>query len=272
MQRRWRALLPGCGLGRGGLGAGARRRAGRATAAMPAARATRARRQITPRQRRPACARRGSTRRATSRTATGAISATSFQATPILFEDTLYLCTPFNRVVALDPRTGAARWTFDPEGRDPQGQPDAQDRRRRAALPRRGGVGGPRGAPRARLREAHLRGRDRRAPDRARCGDGQAVHGLRQRRHDRHQHAAELRRGAGQLQLAARDLREPRDRRQRDRRQRAQRHAARHRARVRRAQRRARVVVGSRSRRRSRARRARATRGRRSASTRRAAS
>jgi quinoprotein glucose dehydrogenase len=45
----------------------------------------------------------------------GAISATSFQVTPILFEDTLYFCTPFNRVVALDPRTGAARWTFDPK-------------------------------------------------------------------------------------------------------------------------------------------------------------
>jgi len=46
---------------------------------------------------------------------TGAISATSFQVTPILFEDTLYLCSPFNRVIALDPRTGTARWTFDPK-------------------------------------------------------------------------------------------------------------------------------------------------------------
>jgi len=46
---------------------------------------------------------------------TGARSATSFQATPILFEDTLYLCTPFNRVLALDPRTGAQRWAFDPK-------------------------------------------------------------------------------------------------------------------------------------------------------------
>ncbi|MFO1304974.1 MAG: pyrroloquinoline quinone-dependent dehydrogenase [Burkholderiales bacterium] len=46
---------------------------------------------------------------------TGAISATSFQATPILFEDSLYLCSPFNRAIALDPRTGAARWTYDPK-------------------------------------------------------------------------------------------------------------------------------------------------------------
>ncbi|HTQ00218.1 MAG TPA: pyrroloquinoline quinone-dependent dehydrogenase [Casimicrobiaceae bacterium] len=45
----------------------------------------------------------------------GAISATSFQATPILFEDTLYLCSPFNRIIALDPRSGAARWTYDPK-------------------------------------------------------------------------------------------------------------------------------------------------------------
>jgi len=45
----------------------------------------------------------------------GAISATSFQATPIVFDDTLYFCSPFNRVIALDPRTGAARWTFDPK-------------------------------------------------------------------------------------------------------------------------------------------------------------
>jgi len=45
---------------------------------------------------------------------TGAVSKTSFQATPILFDDTLYLCSPFNRVIALDPRTGAPRWTFDP--------------------------------------------------------------------------------------------------------------------------------------------------------------
>src|SRR4051812_2111988 len=45
----------------------------------------------------------------------GSISATSFQATPILFADALYFCTPFNRVVALDPRTGKALWSFDPK-------------------------------------------------------------------------------------------------------------------------------------------------------------
>ncbi len=39
----------------------------------------------------------------------------SFQATPIVVEDTLYYCTPFNRVFALDPETGKQRWVFDPE-------------------------------------------------------------------------------------------------------------------------------------------------------------
>jgi quinoprotein glucose dehydrogenase len=42
-------------------------------------------------------------------------SEVTFEATPILVDDTLYLCTPFNRVIALDPRTGQERWTYDPE-------------------------------------------------------------------------------------------------------------------------------------------------------------
>jgi quinoprotein glucose dehydrogenase len=39
---------------------------------------------------------------------------TSFQATPVLHDGTLYLCTPYNRVFALDAETGAQRWVFDP--------------------------------------------------------------------------------------------------------------------------------------------------------------
>ncbi|HEY2014742.1 MAG TPA: pyrroloquinoline quinone-dependent dehydrogenase [Bryobacteraceae bacterium] len=39
----------------------------------------------------------------------------AFESTPILIEGTLYLTTPFNRVVALDPATGKERWTFDPK-------------------------------------------------------------------------------------------------------------------------------------------------------------
>jgi quinoprotein glucose dehydrogenase len=46
---------------------------------------------------------------------TGAIASTSaYELTPILVDATLYLCTPFNRVIALDPETGAERWSYDP--------------------------------------------------------------------------------------------------------------------------------------------------------------
>jgi quinoprotein glucose dehydrogenase len=39
----------------------------------------------------------------------------AFEATPILVEGTLFLSTPFNRVIALDPGTGAEKWTYDPK-------------------------------------------------------------------------------------------------------------------------------------------------------------
>lgn len=45
----------------------------------------------------------------------GETGVTSFQATPILFDETLYFCTPFNRVIALDPGTGRERWAYDPK-------------------------------------------------------------------------------------------------------------------------------------------------------------
>jgi quinoprotein glucose dehydrogenase len=38
----------------------------------------------------------------------------AFEATPILADGFLYFCSPFNRVFALDPGTGALRWRFDP--------------------------------------------------------------------------------------------------------------------------------------------------------------
>jgi quinoprotein glucose dehydrogenase len=38
-----------------------------------------------------------------------------FEATPIMVDGTLYLGTPFNRVIALDPETGQQRWAFDPQ-------------------------------------------------------------------------------------------------------------------------------------------------------------
>ncbi len=39
----------------------------------------------------------------------------AFEATPILFNNLLYFCTPFNRVIALDPETGKEIWNFDPK-------------------------------------------------------------------------------------------------------------------------------------------------------------
>ena len=41
-------------------------------------------------------------------------STTAFEATPILVNGTLFVCSPFNRVIALDPETGAERWSYEP--------------------------------------------------------------------------------------------------------------------------------------------------------------
>ena len=38
----------------------------------------------------------------------------AFESTPILVDGWLYLTTPYNRVIALDPATGAEKWTYDP--------------------------------------------------------------------------------------------------------------------------------------------------------------
>jgi quinoprotein glucose dehydrogenase len=39
----------------------------------------------------------------------------NFQATPLMIGDTLFLSTPYNRVVALDANTGALLWEYDPK-------------------------------------------------------------------------------------------------------------------------------------------------------------
>lgn len=39
----------------------------------------------------------------------------AFEATPLLLDGKLYLSTPFNRVIALDPATGRELWTYDPQ-------------------------------------------------------------------------------------------------------------------------------------------------------------
>jgi quinoprotein glucose dehydrogenase len=41
-------------------------------------------------------------------------SQSSMQVTPILAGERLYYCTPFNRIIALHPETGAELWAFDP--------------------------------------------------------------------------------------------------------------------------------------------------------------
>src|SRR5438105_11171778 len=46
---------------------------------------------------------------------TGAGRKSAFEATPILVNGVLYLSTPFNRVIALDPQSGAERWAYDPK-------------------------------------------------------------------------------------------------------------------------------------------------------------
>src|SRR5262245_10411693 len=37
-----------------------------------------------------------------------------FESTPLVVDRTLYLTTPFNRVIALDPETGRQKWAYDP--------------------------------------------------------------------------------------------------------------------------------------------------------------
>jgi quinoprotein glucose dehydrogenase len=42
-------------------------------------------------------------------------SSSAFQCTPIFVDGTLYIVSPFNRVIALDPVTGKERWSYDPK-------------------------------------------------------------------------------------------------------------------------------------------------------------
>lgn len=51
----------------------------------------------------------------TYRTGDLSVDGSEYQVTPIKIDDTLYLCTPLNKVIALDPETGAERWRFDPK-------------------------------------------------------------------------------------------------------------------------------------------------------------
>ncbi|WP_082637767.1 pyrroloquinoline quinone-dependent dehydrogenase [Bradyrhizobium retamae] len=44
-----------------------------------------------------------------------AMKRTKFQATPLLVEDSLIFCSPFNEVIALDPGSGVLKWRYDPD-------------------------------------------------------------------------------------------------------------------------------------------------------------
>ena len=47
----------------------------------------------------------------------GDIPTTVWSATPLFVNDTLYIGTPFYRIIALQPDTGEAKWSFNPDAR-----------------------------------------------------------------------------------------------------------------------------------------------------------
>jgi quinoprotein glucose dehydrogenase len=44
---------------------------------------------------------------------------TTYEDTPLVIDDTLYVCTPFSTVIALVPETGKEKWRFDPQLKRP---------------------------------------------------------------------------------------------------------------------------------------------------------
>jgi quinoprotein glucose dehydrogenase len=44
---------------------------------------------------------------------------TTYEDTPLIFDDTMYVCTPFATVIALVPETGKEKWRFDPQLKHP---------------------------------------------------------------------------------------------------------------------------------------------------------
>ena len=55
---------------------------------------------------------------------------TSYEVTPLHANNSLYYCTPLNRVLALDPATGRERWAFDPHAAAAGAKPLAPEPRR----------------------------------------------------------------------------------------------------------------------------------------------
>jgi len=44
---------------------------------------------------------------------------TTYEDTPLIIDDTMYICTPFSTVIALVPETGKEKWRFDPQLKQP---------------------------------------------------------------------------------------------------------------------------------------------------------
>ncbi len=53
----------------------------------------------------------------TYRTGDLAVNGAEYQVTPLKIDDTLYLCTPNNKIIALDATAGSEKWTFDPQAK-----------------------------------------------------------------------------------------------------------------------------------------------------------
>ena len=43
------------------------------------------------------------------------VTRSSFEGTPLVVDDTMYVTTPFNRLIALEAETGKKKWEFDPQ-------------------------------------------------------------------------------------------------------------------------------------------------------------
>ncbi len=68
-------------------------------------------------ERRPAEAGLGASQRRFLQDAPLAKGGTVLQTTPLHANGSLYFCTPWNKVIALDPASGRQRWVFDPHRR-----------------------------------------------------------------------------------------------------------------------------------------------------------
>lgn len=50
----------------------------------------------------------------TYRTGDMATNGAEYQTTPLKVDDTMYMCTPLNKIIALNPETGKEKWRYDP--------------------------------------------------------------------------------------------------------------------------------------------------------------